>query len=648
MRVPEKKNISVLIFAILISVTAVGQNSPLKFGKIEPSDFEISEFQLDSSAGAIVILEFGETTFDHDFRIVLENHIRIKILNSSEFDRANVTIPMSVKDDIKGLKASTFNLVNGKVIESEVNRKDVFTESVTDEVKQVKFTFPEVKEGSIIDYVYTINYGTWSSLNTWYFQRSIPILHSEYKVSLPEYFNYIKTQSGYVVPLDYSRSIESGYYKQAEFSLNVEKFIAKNVPAFKVEPYISSQADYISKIKFELAGTRFPNTFVETYIHSTHAQLSKEYAEGEIYGKRLLQNNFLDEDIEKATQGATTNEEKIANIYRFVRDNYEVDLTVMAEGLRRLHSLRKAYPYEINCLLIAMYNQAGFEAKPVMLSTVENGKINPTHPIPRNFNQTICLVKDGEKEYLLDASKKHLPFNVLDKSSLNGSGMVITTDNFRWVELKPNIKNIQAIYSNLELDENGKLQGSVKKTLTGYEAITFRKNHSLKLKEYQEDFANKFSNWEIQEHEITGVDEIEKPILENISFETDNIAESMGEIIFFNPIPIGQTKDNPFKSDERLFPIYFGTPIEEVIVNRIKIPEGYILDSAPEQMGVALPDNGGSFIYSVQHVGDYITLSSKISINNVEFQPEQYFYLKEFFSQIISKQAEQIVLKKEL
>ena len=117
-------------------------------------------------------------------------------------------------------------------------------------------------------------------------------------------------------------------------------------------------------------------------------------------------------------------------------------------------------------------------------------------------------------------------------------------------------------------------------------------------------------------------------------------------IIYLNPM-LGQgEKENPFKLEERLYPVDFGAPIDETYMARFTIPEGYALDEAPKSIAVNLPEQAGRFMYVVQQQGNVVQVMSKVSINKPVFYAPEYGNLKELYNQIIAKHAEQIVLKK--
>ncbi len=78
----------------------------------------------------------------------------------------------------------------------------------------------------------------------------------------------------------------------------------------------------------------------------------------------------------------------------------------------------------------------------------------------------------------------------------------------------------------------------------------------------------------------------------------------------------------------------------------LTLPDGYNVSEKPANINYALPQNGGKFSYQVSINNNTVQLISKFSIKKILFAPEEYDSLKEFYSQIINKQNEQIVLKK--
>lgn len=59
------------------------------------------------------------------------------------------------EEKIQNLKAATYNLEDGKLVATELDKKSIFKDKYDKNRMQMKFTLPAVKEGSIIEYSYT-------------------------------------------------------------------------------------------------------------------------------------------------------------------------------------------------------------------------------------------------------------------------------------------------------------------------------------------------------------------------------------------------------------------------------------------------------------------------------------------------------------
>ena len=134
----------------------------------------------------------------------MDTWVRIKILKESALDRASVALRyhdgdrMDRDERIEDLKGFTYNLENGKVVASALDKKSVKREKLSDVTYATKFNLPNVKKGSVIEYSYTRT----TPLNlrdkpdTWSFQGSIPSQWSEYRIVIPHFLVYKMTMGG--------------------------------------------------------------------------------------------------------------------------------------------------------------------------------------------------------------------------------------------------------------------------------------------------------------------------------------------------------------------------------------------------------------------------------------------------------------------
>src|SRR5579863_1681803 len=110
---------------------------PVKFGKVTPDDFKVTAAALDTAAAVVVVADFGSSSFDGNntgwFDGVFHRSKRIRILKRTGFDAATIMIPLYksgiVIEKISGLKASTYTLEDGKVVETKLDSKSIFTDN---------------------------------------------------------------------------------------------------------------------------------------------------------------------------------------------------------------------------------------------------------------------------------------------------------------------------------------------------------------------------------------------------------------------------------------------------------------------------------------------------------------------------------------
>jgi hypothetical protein len=621
-----------------------GQSVEKKFGRVFADDFNFPSEIKDSTAGAVFLLDEGLSTYDYNFDVVFTYHTRILILKSAEFGRAEIEIPYPSKGYVKNLKASAFNLVAGKVKESEVSRRDVYTDKVTNELYKKVFTIPNVKEGTIIEYSYTVSQGSFRSLNAWYFQTDVPVVYSEYRVEMPDFFIYKQTLTGLLSATDYDTYSRNGTIGSQNYSIIVKKFIMLNVPAFVEEPFMKSRKDNISSIRFEMESYQYPGSRIETVAPSDYYQLGRELAEDTYYGSIYKRNGYYNELIEELTEAVNDSLEMAKAIYTYVQDEFEVDADMTTSNLKLIFKEKKGWAQDINMVLAGMLYNLDFEVALVRVSSKRNGIPNPFYATVKNFNYTICLVEVDGKEYLLDAAPDHLPFGSLAPTTVNAKGLVISEDNPRWIDLEYGDKATLKCTADLTLDEKGALTGAIALYRDGYSAYHFKNEYyPYTIESYKENVEKSHPAWLIDEHAVT----IEGArVVEKIAFNSEPEFAKALDDIYFKPIFYQRTADNPFKLDSRKYGVSLREPAYEALVYTIYISDGYEVVSVPESMSIRLPDNKCSYLFSCAVADNSIKLTSLFKITETEFNQNEYLYLKEFWAQVVEKQSEEIHLSK--
>jgi hypothetical protein len=667
-----KRFFSFIIFvALLFSAEVFGQEKlNIKFGDVSAKDFAARIYSIDSNANAVVLADIGSTEIvgntKGNFSLLFKRFRRIHVLNKNGFDIGNVEIGLYTsgenEEELDNLKAITYNMENGKVIETKLNVKaDVFKDKVSKKVVIKKFTLPNIKEGSIIEYEYKIKSDFIFNLQPWEFQGEYPVLWSEYNVALPQFYYYVTITQGYHRfhikdrkdrrgNFDWADTRGSGASERGSFDAPVSdyRWVMKDVPALKEESFTSTVRNHISKIEFQLAAIREP--FAPKTLMNSWEEVAKDLMDDEDFGATLSKDNsWLNDIMPEAVKATPGKLDKAEIIYSYVRNNFtctNYSRIWLDQPLKNVARTRSGSVAEINLLLTSMLRKAGVTAEPVLLSLRSQGYTHSLYPLVDRFNYVVTRIKADNKSFYLDASNSSLGFGKLGFECYNGHGRVINKMADAIDLNSDSLVERKSTSIFIINDEKGNLVGSVQQTPGYYESYQLRK----RIKESGQekllaDIKKAFgADIEISNPKIDSIEQYEHEL--GIKYDFD-LKEEKSDIIYFNPLFGEGYKENPFKAAVRFYPVEMPYTMDETYNLHMEIPHGYNVDELPEQVVVKLNESGdGFFEYRVSSSGGNISLRSRVIFKRSYFLPEEYETLREFFNLIVKKQGEQIVFKK--
>jgi hypothetical protein len=254
----------------------------------------------------------------------------------------------------------------------------------------------------------------------------------------------------------------------------------------------------------------------------------------------------------------------------------------------------------------------------------------------------------GEKTYLLDATEKESSYNMLPTRCINGQGRIISETMTDWIALNPSHRYEFTNIVNASIGNDGTIAGSMQRTFGNYAGLGKRIEikGSQDNEEYIRTLENNNKGLTVSNFELIGVDSVHNPYQENLEVEISDYAQIAGNLISLTPLLYDQWSSNPFKLEDRKFPVDFVYPhIFKDIIN-YTLPEGYILDEKPADIVLSMPDGKTKFTYRMRIAGNLLQISSTLDIAKSLYSYEEYISLKEFFAKVVSKHAEKVVLKK--
>jgi Domain of Unknown Function with PDB structure (DUF3857) len=650
---------AVLLF--LCFYPAFSQKPPSKFGDVTLEDLNIKACPFDSAAQAYYLFDFGKIYLDvistKGYELVFTRHLRIVILGKDGVDLANQAISLYVpsRNDefVQKLKAVSYNLENGKIVETEMEKSAVFKEKTNNVQRTLKFTVPNVRVGTVFEVQYEVHSDYIFSIPVWTVQHDHPVKRSEYHVKILRDFVYRSDIRGYM-NIDYKKEdgpirrlpLGSGFVDMLE---DIQHFTANNVPAFRTEPFLYTDDNYRSTIRFDLARVD-PRAGYPIEIAGSWGIVVDRLLDRDDFGDVLKKKSpFRDqaETLKKIRQPT----QRIRAAFEMVRNHYSWNGN---DDLFPDFSPAKAYETrtigsaDINFALIGLLREIDIDANPVIFNTRDEGQIRPGHVGLNHINKVIVAAEVDSTMYYMDPSDQHSAVNLLPPNDCNGFAILIKNDKFRNVDLKQNkVYNFHE-ETDATLTSEGQIKASVHLKYGDYGGYVRRRLLQQKGSEdaYFKYWAGLNPGLEITKHTVTGLDSTDIGLLVKLEATFSNNVEQAGNLTLVNPWLLNHENENPFKSETRDYPVEFDFPIVRASTVRFTVPDGYVVESLPKGMRARMLEGAAKFTTTAVQKDNIITVNTLFQLSRTTFLPDEYAELRHFYQTVINKQQEKIVLKK--
>lgn len=627
---------SIIIFAIFfIQIRSICAQE-LIFGKYTSSELEIKEVEFQPEADAVILGEISTNRVDLSG---LESKItrRIKVLKPEGTDIANIIIRYYAPSvTINKIRGQIMNFENGIQKLTAVKETDMYTVDIGDGIKELRFTFPNVQVGSIIEYEYQTTDRRITILQPWIFQNYLPTLLSVYSIDIGGSLNYRMLSQG----------PQTTKYKFGVRKDGVYQWILTDLRSIEVEPFMSNVQDYLEKVEFQLSGYGFRGN---NNVFTDWNDLAEHILNMEQFRSYLKPNKAMTEKLVQSGVPETSQLEIAKYLYNHVINDFKFDGSIgfiPDETLREILEKKSGSRASINCLLMSYFLKYGLEAHPLLISSKGNGRSNIIDsPFADQFNNLILAVKADERFYFVDATNKDRPFGYLPLDFHVSKGYVMNPKMSGLIPISlPHRSGInQSIKINLVEDNQYSTDMTIR--FFDYDAIPVLSSASDME---ESEFSEKYFSTEgqtIQEFSLSTKNETR--VTFDVKMKTTS--EILGEdFLFLKPFQYNRWVENPFKAEKRTFPIDFEHTFIDNFTSVIEIPEGFELDDFPEEVSLTLPGNGFIFNYNISTLDKMVKINATMELKTTIIQPDIYQELKYFMETVSSKLQEPIVLKKTL
>jgi len=644
-----------ITLCLLLCQLTSGQNDLREFGKVGGDDINYSECPFDKSAEAVVLFDKAETYFsntDEGFNVVFERVTRIKILKDGGAEYAKVEIPLytsnNIDERIDDLAATAYNLENGEFKITKLSTQNCHTEKLSENWEVEKFAIPNVKAGTVIEYKYRITSGYVFNLRDWNFQWKIPVLYSEYVVKMIPFYEYTFLLQG-ANRFATQTSVEGNSENQfgsIKYHEMIHTYIMKDIPAFKDEEYITAADDYIIKLDFQLSKIYY-TTGAKRDILTNWPQLKEDLIKDENFGS-------FQEKCQKAgeklfnIEGMTslTSQQKFDSVINYVKRNYTWNKSYRIYNSKKVSKLltdKFGNSADLNLFAIGLLNKVGIPARPILISTRNNGKIKSNYPFLDGFNNVVIAAQLDSAFILSDATDILLDNKMLPIQCINDKGLLID-------------KNKKTIWINMQVKKQSTIKTVINAVVTedaikSHFEISADNYSGLDLcHDYGADKIKLLKNLNKQNYEISDSSLVINNITKasdiysykfNATFKPESLKNKLYISPFFNEV----ISDNPLKQKERSYPIDMIYSKQKIYESDFTIPDNYKISFIPANENIDCE----KFVlnYKTETSKNHIHISLSYLFKQSEYPAAEYANLKTYFDEIISKAAEKIVLEKQ-
>lgn len=671
------RNLLVTLFLTTGLTMSAQQNVNMKFGKPTKEEMEMTTYAPDPDAEAVVLCRLSDVEYTvqtNSYLVDYHEKCRIKVLKPRGARFAKVVVPyqmnMSVGNNISGMRASfmtipmngatgnssfqeqdgpmsdgvfgtdgdemvedikatAFNMEGSKVVKTALKKSDIVKTKIDEQNYLIEFTVPNVKVGTVIEYEYKIHSQLFWELRDWYAQNEIPVVYAKLDMNIPNFLIFNIEDHG-IQRLTYTCTVGSLQYKVESDPLanpmrvntNHYVYIGKDLIGMPKDNYVWNVQDHWAGITAELRQYRLRGMNQMDYA-KTWEQIDAMILDSDDLGVHLNDHSPLIDELKEAKIDKIADlRERAAAVYKLVMNNvkwngrYELSPGPSLETLNK----RRGSNADINLLLIQSLHDVGLNAAPVMLRTRDLGLIPYNFPSIRKLSTFIVgvVMPTGGNVYL-DASLKDGYLNVLPAVMLVEKARLVQKGNkSQWVNLQKLQRSQKSTIINATLSPDGLLSG---KQTTRYQGIAAAK--------YREK---------------AGVSEFAPEATEEVEFSLQGtVSDGKISICPFKEPPLD---NNPFNASQRLMPVEFPCIETERIVINITLPEGYTMESKPQNTIVSTPDKGLDGRYVTSESEGKAHVQYLFNVNSLSHSEKNYSDLRQIFDMFINYGKTPLIFKK--
>ncbi|WP_166437169.1 DUF3857 domain-containing protein [Niastella caeni] len=614
-----------------------------EFGEITADEKTLTVCSFDKEADAVVILDQASADHNEQYNLIFTRRVRLKILKSRGNRHGDIAIRYIHKDDIEyisNIEAYTYNVTpNGVADIKHVPSSAIYRQKINERISEVKFAFPDVQVGSIIEYKYTTTSKSYSYLNDWYFQSELPVMNSQFTlVVMPNYEFAYRVFKSEQFPIEIKQEKGSGRIY----------FGMKNIAGLRDEPFMDAEKDYLQHVEFQLSG--YQGTFGGTTRYmTTWNEVTRELMSNPVFGLQLNKNIPVGEEWINKVKAMSPPFERMAAVYNLVYKAVGwngIGGIGTTSGVKEAWEKKKGSSGDVNLLLINLLKEAGLEVYPLLVSERGHGKVNPEYPFIDQFNKVMAYVVIGDNKYVLDAAGAYTPPFMIPFSVINTKAFVVNRKKGGIITLTETAKKDKNYVSiHALIDDEGALTGEAIIQSDEYARLNRMRAWARDKERFRENYYTTYqAGLKLDSLVLNNLENDSMPLEQQFHFSIP--ATVSGDYKLVNLNLFSGIAKNPFISDIRFTNIDYGCLQSHTVVETIELPASLKIESLPKNVRMIMPDTSISLTRLLEVKENTILVRYVIATTRSVFTAEEYDYVKDFYKKMAEIMNEQVVLRK--
>jgi hypothetical protein len=631
--------------------TNIAGEPSLKWGEVSIEDLKMTTYALDTTENEILLLNYSEISrgfYEGNYGVFYDYHYRIKVMEKSKYSGGEIELTSDNYNQIVRIKAQTINYADGAI--ERVKVKEILNDDQGRGYILYRFSFPELKNGSVLEYKYRIFCSNPVLIESVYFQSVVPVVWGELRFFEMNELEYK------IVPLGgkYEYFYEGKEKKEANSFHDggtEYRWVMKNLPAVDYEDYISSIDNSLRRMAIQLHAYEFEEG--KQYVFKDwDAFCERYYNDGDVMQQVDNPKNVkkLLKDIKKPLAVLKTDKEKMIYIFDYVEEsmNWNGSYNIYATGdLKKAYEYRSGSSSDINFLVMAALRNSGIKAYPILISTREKGRLYKDYPLAKQFEHVIVQAEIGNEVYRFDATYDETPYNLMPYPNLNYDGLLIKNGKGEWIDMVAELAT-KTVQVEMEISEEGGMSGTFEYIRDAYRAFEVRQDvDELGIEKYTERyFSDFFPESKVTNLTFDNLEDDAKKLTEKMDFSAENVCQMSGDLMYFDLLMGLGFSESMFREQKRTQPVEITYPLVDSYTFKIKIPKGYEAEELPSDLDISLPDGAAKYTFTIEAKDGYLIYNAHLELIKVYYEVSEFSALRDFMDKVVEKQTSQVVMKK--